>query len=452
MAHKIRKVLVANRGEIALRVIRACKDLGLETVAVYSQADEHSLHVKLADEAVCIGPAPSKQSYLNIPFVIAAAEVTGADAIHPGYGFLSENAEFARICRDCNIKFIGPKPESIALLGDKVSARTTARKAGLPMLPGTTGAVKSLEDAQAEASKIGFPVILKATAGGGGRGIQVVFDKEKLASSYERVRSEAGAAFGNPDVYLEKFCQSPRHVEIQVVADEHGNAIFLGERDCTVQRRHQKMIEEAPCPVISEETRKKMGAAAIALVKEVGYWNVGTVEFLLDTDRKSFYFMEMNTRVQVEHPVTEMITGIDIVKLQLQIASGEKLSIRQEDVKLKGHAMEVRINAEDPDTMKPFPGKIEGLHVPGGFGVRFDSFIYDQYTVVPHYDSMLGKLITHEENREMCIKKMLRALEELKVGGIKVNSAFYSKVLKNKKFLDNQYDTNFLEEFLPKKS
>ncbi len=452
MADKIRKVLVANRGEIALRVIRACKDLGLETVAVYSQADEHSLHVKLADEAVCIGPAPSKQSYLNIPFVIAAAEVTGADAIHPGYGFLSENAEFARICRDCNIKFIGPKPESIALLGDKVSARTTAVKAGLPLLPGTKGAVKNLAEAQSEATRIGFPVILKATAGGGGRGIQVVFDKEKLASSFERVRSEAGAAFGNPDVYLEKFCQSPRHVEIQVVADEHGNAIYLGERDCTVQRRHQKMIEEAPCPVISEETRKKMGAAAIALVKEVGYWNVGTVEFLLDTDRKSFYFIEMNTLVQVEHPVTEMITGIDIVKLQLQIASGEKLSIRQEDVKLKGHAMEVRINAEDPDTMKPFPGKIEGLHVPGGFGVRFDSFIYDQYTVVPHYDSMLGKLITHEENREMCIKKMLRALEELKVGGIKVNSAFYSKVLRNKKFLDNQYDTNFLEEFLPKKS
>jgi acetyl-CoA carboxylase, biotin carboxylase subunit len=452
MADKIRKVLVANRGEIALRVIRACKDLGLETVAVYSQADEHSLHVKMADEAVCIGPAPSKQSYLNIPFVIAAAEVTGADAIHPGYGFLSENAEFARICRDCNIKFIGPKPESIALLGDKVSARTTAVKAGLPLLPGTKGAVKSLADAQAEASKIGFPVILKATAGGGGRGIQVVYDKEKLASSFERIRSEAGAAFGNPDVYLEKFCQSPRHVEIQVIADQHGNAVYLGERDCTVQRRHQKLIEEAPCPVITEETRRAMGEAAMRLVKEVGYWNAGTVEFLLDTDRKSFYFMEMNTRVQVEHPVTEMITGIDIVKLQLLIASGEKLPIRQEDVKLKGHAMEVRINAEDPDTMKPFPGKIEGLHVPGGFGVRFDSFIYDQYTVVPHYDSMLGKLITHEENREMCIKKMLRALEELKVGGIKVNSAFYSKVLKNKKFLDNQYDTHFLEEFLAKKS
>lgn len=452
MAEKLRKVLVANRGEIAVRVIRACKDLGIETVAVYSQADEHSLHVKLADEAVCIGPAPSKQSYLNIPFVIAAAEVTGADAIHPGYGFLSENAEFARICRDCNIKFIGPKPESIALLGDKVSARNTAVKAGLPLLPGTKGAVKTLAEAQSEAQRIGFPVILKATAGGGGRGIQVVHEPAKLASSFERVRSEAGAAFGNPDVYLEKFCESPRHVEIQVVADQHGNAIYLGERDCTVQRRHQKLIEEAPCPVISEETRRKMGEASVRLVKEVGYQNVGTVEFLLDTDRKSFYFMEMNTRVQVEHPVTEMITGIDIVKLQLQIAAGEKLSIRQEDVKLKGHAMECRINAEDPDTMRPAPGKVEGLHVPGGYGVRFDSMIYDQYNVVSHYDSMLGKLITFEETRELCIKKMLRALDELKVGGIKVNSAFYTKVLQNKKFLDNQYDTHFLEEFLPKKS
>lgn len=452
MADKIRKVLVANRGEIALRVIRACKDLGIETVAVYSQADEHSLHVKLADEAVCIGPAPSKQSYLNIPFVIAAAEVTGADAIHPGYGFLSENAEFARICGECNIKFIGPRPESIALLGDKVTARTTAVKAGLPLLPGTKGAVKNLAEAEAEAKKIGFPVILKATAGGGGRGIQVIHSHEKLVSAFDRVRSEAGAAFGNPDVYLEKFCESPRHVEIQVAADQHGNAIYLGERDCTVQRRHQKLIEEAPCPVISEETRRKMGEAAVRLVKEVGYWNVGTVEFLLDTDRKSFYFMEMNTRVQVEHPVTEMITGVDIVKLQLQIASGEKLPIRQEDVKIKGHSMEVRINAEDPDTMKPFPGKIEGLHVPGGYGVRFDSFIYDQYTVVPHYDSMLGKLITHEENRDLCVKKMLRALSELKVGGIKVNAAFYTKVLQNKKFLDNQYDTHFLEEFLAKKS
>jgi acetyl-CoA carboxylase biotin carboxylase subunit len=449
---KIRKVLVANRGEIALRVIRACRDLGLETVAVYSQADEHSLHVKLADEAVCIGPAASKLSYLNIPFVLAAAEVTGADAIHPGYGFLSENAEFARICRDCNINFIGPKPENIALLGDKVSARATAVKAGLPLLPGTIGSVKSLAEAEKEAKKIGYPVILKASAGGGGRGIQVIFDQAKLISAFDRVRSEAGAAFGSTEVYLEKYAEHPRHVEIQVAADHHGNAIHLGERDCTVQRRHQKLIEEAPCPVIDAETRKKMGDAALALVKEVGYQNVGTVEFLLDDDRKSFYFMEMNTRVQVEHPVTEMVTGIDIVKLQLRIANGEKLGIRQQDVKINGHAMECRINAEDPDTMKPSPGKIEGLHVPGGYGVRFDSFIYDQYTVVPHYDSLLGKLITHEENRELCVMKMIRALDELKIGGIRTNGAFYSRVLKDKKFLDNQYDTHFLEEFLAKKS
>jgi acetyl-CoA carboxylase biotin carboxylase subunit len=452
LQNKIRKVLVANRGEIALRVIRACRDLGLETVAVYSQADEHSLHVKLADEAVCIGPAASKLSYLNIPSVLAAAEVTGADAIHPGYGFLSENSEFARICAECKITFIGPKAESIALLGDKVSARATAVKAGLPLLPGTIGSVKSLSEAEKEAKKIGFPVMLKASAGGGGRGIQIIHSHEKLVAAFDRVRSEAGAAFGNTDVYLEKFCEHPRHVEIQVAADHHGNAIYLGERDCTVQRRHQKLIEEAPCPVITEETRKKMGEAAIQLVKEVGYQNVGTVEFLLDSDRKSFYFMEMNTRVQVEHPVTEMVTGIDIVKLQLLIAGGEKLPFRQQDIKIKGHSIECRINAEDPETMRPFPGKIEGLHVPGGFGVRFDSFIYDQYTVLPHYDSLLGKLITHEEDRDQCIRKMLRALDELKIGGIRTNGAFYSKVLQSKKFKDNQYDTHFLEEFLTKKS
>ncbi len=452
MLGKMKKVLVANRGEIALRVIRACKDLGLETVAVYSQADEHSLHVKFADEAVCIGPPASKLSYLNIPFVIAAAEVTGADAIHPGYGFLSENAEFARICRDCNITFIGPKPENIALLGDKVSARATAIRAGIQLLPGTLGAVKDLAEAEKEAKKIGYPVILKASAGGGGRGIQVVHSHEKLVSAFDRVRSEAGAAFGNSEVYLEKFCEKPRHVEIQVAADHFGNAIFLGERDCTVQRRHQKLIEEAPCPVITADVRKKMGEAAIALVKEVGYQNVGTVEFLLDSDHKSFYFMEMNTRVQVEHPVTEMVTGVDIVKLQLQIASGHKLPYKQSDIKITGHAMECRINAEDPETFKPSPGKVEGLHVPGGYGVRFDSFLYDQYNVVPHYDSLLGKLITHEENRELCIMKMMRALQELKIGGIKTNGAFYVKVLANKKFKDNQYDTHFLEEFLAKKS
>ncbi|MCO5142649.1 MAG: acetyl-CoA carboxylase biotin carboxylase subunit [Oligoflexia bacterium] len=452
MSGKISKVLIANRGEIALRVIRACRDLGLETVAVYSQADESSLHVKLADEAVCIGPAPSKQSYLNIPFILAAAELTEADAIHPGYGFLSENAEFARICKDCNINFIGPKPESIALLGDKVAARTTATKAGVPLLPGTKGAVDTLAEAEKEAKRIGFPIVLKASAGGGGRGIQIIHSAEKLVTAFDRVRSEAGAAFGKMDVYIEKFCTSPRHVEIQVAADHHGNAVYLGERDCTVQRRHQKLIEEAPCPVIDDQTRKKMGEAAIKLVKEVGYQNVGTVEFLLDADRKSFYFMEMNTRVQVEHPVTEMITGVDIVKLQLLIASGKPLPFTQEEIKIKGHSIECRINAEDPETFAPCPGKIDGLHVPGGFGVRFDSFIYNQYTVPPNYDSLLGKLIVFEESRELCIMKMQRALDELKIGGIKTNTDFYKKVLLNKKFKENQYDTHFLEEFLPKKS
>ena len=446
------KILIANRGEIALRIHRACKEMGIATVAVHSTADADAMHVRLADESVCIGRPPAADSYLNIPAIISAAEITGADAIHPGYGFLAENAEFARICKECNINFIGPKAESIALLGDKVAARASAVKAGIPLLPGTKSAVKDLAEAEREAKKIGFPVILKASAGGGGRGIQIVRSNENLIAAFDRVRSEAGAAFGNSEVYLEKFCEHPRHVEIQVAADHHGNMIYLGERDCSIQRRHQKLVEEAPCPVISHETREKMGKAALALVKDVGYYNVGTVEFLLDSDFKSFYFMEMNTRVQVEHPVTEMITGIDIVKLQLRIAAGEELGIKQSDIQFRGHAIEVRINAEDPETFKPCPGKIEELHVPGGFGVRFDSFIYDQYTVVPYYDSLLGKLITHEENRELAVRKMRRALSELRVGGIKTNASFYTKLFENKKFLANQYDTHFLEEFLAKKS
>lgn len=452
MLGTLRKVLVANRGEIALRVIRACKDLGLETVAVYSEADEHSLHVKLADEAVCIGPAHSKSSYLNIPSLMAAAEVTDADAIHPGYGFLSENAEFAKICRACNITFIGPRPESISLLGDKVSARNTAKKAGVPMLPGTEGVVRSVEEAEAEAERIGYPVILKASAGGGGRGITIVRRREDFRTCFERTSSEARAAFNNGDLFLERYCIDPRHVEIQVAADQFGNAIYLGERDCSVQRRHQKLIEEAPCPVISQKTREKMGESAIKLVNEVGYQNVGTVEFLLDTDRESFYFLEMNTRIQVEHPVTEMVTGIDLVKLQLRIAAGESLGIEQKDVQLRGHAIECRINAEDPDTMKPSPGTIEELHVPGGMGVRFDSFIYRKYAVPPFYDSMIGKLITHEENRELAIRKMLRALDELKIEGIKTNGRFQARILQSEKFSKNQYGTGFLEEFLAQKS
>lgn len=448
MLGTIKKVLIANRGEIALRVIRACKDLGLETVAVYSEADENSLHVKLADEAVCIGPAHSKNSYLNIPSIMAAVEVTDADAVHPGYGFLSENAEFARICRACNITFIGPRPESIALLGDKVTARDTARKAGVPMLPGSNGVVPNVEVAEREAERIGYPVVLKASAGGGGRGITIVRKPEEFRACFERTSAEARAAFNNGDLFVERYCIDPRHVEIQVAADQFGNSIYLGERDCSVQRRHQKLIEEAPCPVISEETRKKMGAAAIKLVKACEYQNVGTVEFLLDTDRKSFYFLEMNTRIQVEHPVTEMVTGVDLVKMQLRIAAGEALGIEQKDIVLRGHAIECRINAEDPDTMRPSPGTIEELHVPGGFGVRFDSLIYSRYSVPPFYDSMIGKLICHEESRPLAIRKMLRALDELKIEGIKTNSRFQSRILQNEKFNNNQYGTGFLEEFL----
>ncbi len=448
MLGTIKKVLVANRGEIALRVIRACKDLGLETVAVYSEADESSLHVKLADEAVCIGPAASKNSYLNIPFVIAAAEVTDADAIHPGYGFLSENAEFARVCHACNITFIGPRPESISLLGEKVQARDVAKRADVPLLPGTEGVVKNAQHARDEADRIGFPVMLKASAGGGGRGITIVHKAEDLDRLFEKTAAEAKAAFGNGDLFLERFCENPRHVEIQVAADQFGNAVYLGDRDCSMQRRHQKVVEEAPCPVISEETRRAMGASAVRLSKEVGYQNVGTVEFLLDTDHKSFYFLEMNTRIQVEHPVTEMVTGVDLVKLQLSIASGKALGFEQEDVVVKGHSIECRINAEDSETFRPCPGTVTELHVPGGIGVRWDSFLYNNYTVPPFYDSMIGKLITHEANRDLATRKMLRALDELKIEGIKTNKEFQQRILQSGAFKNNNYDTRFLEEFM----
>ncbi len=448
MLGTIRKVLVANRGEIALRVIRACKDLGLETVAVYSEADESSLHVKLADEAVCIGPAASKNSYLNIPFVIAAAEVTGADAIHPGYGFLSENAEFARICRACNITFIGPRPESIGLLGDKIQARDVAKRADVPLLPGSEGVVRDVSHAQEEAERIGYPVMLKASAGGGGRGITIVRKPEDLAKLFEKTSTEATAAFGSGDLFIERFCENPRHVEIQVAADQFGSAIYLGDRDCSMQRRHQKVIEEAPCPVISEETRRAMGSSAVRLSKEVGYQNVGTVEYLLDTDRKSFYFLEMNTRIQVEHPVTEMVTGVDLVKLQLRIAAGEALGIEQDEVEIRGHSIECRINAEDSENFRPCPGTVTELHVPGGLGVRFDSFLYNNYTVPPFYDSMIAKLITHEENRDLARRKMLRALDELKIEGIKTNKEFHQRIIQSEAFKNNDYGTGFLEEFM----
>lgn len=448
MTPPFRKVLIANRGEIALRVIRACREMGISTVAVYSKADEHSLHVKLADEAVCIGPAQSKLSYLNIAAILTAADITEADAIHPGYGFLSENAEFARLCGECKITFIGPTPDNLLSMGEKTRARAIAKKAGVPLLPGTLEAVPDADQALKEAEKIGYPVILKAAAGGGGRGIFVVHAPEQLKTAFERGASEAGAAFGNPAMYIEKYCEQPRHVEIQVLCDKFGNRLFLGERDCTIQRRHQKLIEECPSAVIDEKTRNEMGKAALRLCEAVNYENVGTVEFLFE--KGQFYFMEMNTRIQVEHPVTEMVTGVDLIKEQIKVAAGHKLKLTQKDIQIKSHAIECRINAEDPERFTPSPGKITAMHVPGGFGVRVDSFIYAQYTVVPFYDSMLGKLIVHAPTRAEAIAKMRQALDEFVVEGIKTNIPFHKKIMASKKFRDSDYSTHFLEEFLPK--
>ncbi len=441
------KILIANRGEIALRIIRACKELGIKTVAVHSDADSEALHVKLADESICIGPAPSAKSYLNMKSIISAAEVTDADAIHPGYGFLSENAEFAEICANCGLTFIGPTPENMRLMGDKISARQTVTKAGVPILPGTKEGVHTAEEAKRVAAEIGYPVIIKATAGGGGRGMKVVHSPASLPNAFAAARSEAQAGFGNPEVYIEKFCERPRHVEIQIMADKHGNVIHLGERDCSIQRRHQKLIEEAPCPVLTPETRKKMGECAVAAAKTVGYTSVGTMEFLLD-QQGNFYFMEMNTRVQVEHPVTEMITGIDIIKEQIRSAAGFPLRFKQEDIKINGHAIECRINAEHPFKFTPSPGKIDGYHPPGGLGVRVDSAVYDQYTVLPHYDSMIAKLIVHADTREEAIRRMARALDEYIIEGIKTTIAFHQKIMDNKDFIEGNVDTGFLERLV----
>ena len=429
------KILIANRGEIAIRVIRACKELGIKTVAVHSDVDSDSLHVKLADESICIGSAPSAHSYLNIKAIISAAEVTDASAIHPGYGFLSENAEFAEICGNCGITFIGPSPQSMRQMGDKISARQTVTRAGVPILPGTTEGVKSADEAKKIAAEIGYPVIIKATAGGGGRGMKVVHSPASLPNAFATARAEAQSGFGNPDVYIEKYCERPRHVEIQIMADKHGNVIHLGERDCSIQRRHQKLIEEAPCPVLSADLRKRMGECAVAAAKAVDYSSVGTIEFLLDQD-KNFYFMEMNTRVQVEHPVTEMVTGVDIIQEQIRIAAGQPLRYKQSDIKIKGHAIECRINAEDPEKFTPCPGKIDGYHPPGGLGVRVDSGVYDQYKVLPHYDSMIGKLIVHADTREEAIRRMARALDEYIIDGIKTTIPFHQKIMKSREFIE----------------
>lgn len=440
-----KKILIANRGEIALRIIRACRDLNIRTVAVYSKVDQESSHVRFADEAVCIGPAASSESYLNIPSIIAAAEITDVEAIHPGYGFLSENAHFAEICESCNIKFIGPSPETIRAMGDKVMAKQTMKKAGVPLTPGGEGVIKTKDEAIEVAKKIKYPVIIKAASGGGGKGMRVCHNDVSLVSSFSTAQNEAEKNFGNPDVYIEKYIEDPRHIEFQVLADEHGNVVHLGERDCSIQRRHQKLIEEAPSPALNPKTRQKMGEIVVKAMKAVNYRSVGTVEFLLDKNG-DFYFMEMNTRIQVEHPVTEMVTGIDLVREQIKIAAGEKLKIRQEDVRIRGAAIECRINAEDPyNNFMPSPGKIDMLNLPGGFGVRVDTHIYPGYTISPFYDSMVAKLIAFGKDRQEAITIMRRALEEFYISPIKTTAALHLDILRHPLFLEGKISTHFLE-------
>lgn len=441
----MKKVLIANRGEIAVRIIRACQELGLRTVAVHSVADRDALHTRIADESICIGPGPSVKSYLSIPAIMSAAEIAGVDAIHPGYGFLSENAKFAEICGKYKVKFIGPKPEHIQALGNKVDARAIAEKAGVPMLPGSKGSVTSAAEAEKLAKEIGFPLIIKAAAGGGGRGMKIVRSLDELSKQYELARSEAQVGFGNPDVFIERYCEKPRHVEVQLVADEHGQVTHLGERDCSIQRRHQKLLEEAPCPIMTPEKRKIIGDTAVRLAKAVGYQSLGTVEFLMDEDG-SFYFMEVNTRAQVEHPVTELISGVDLIKEQIRIARGEKLSFDPNKIELRGHALECRINAEDPTSFAPWPGKVTAYHEPGGPGVRVDSMVYAGFTVPSLYDSMIAKLITYGKDREECLARMRRSLREMKVDGIRTNIAFHQRVLENQKFIDGDVSTRFLQE------
>lgn len=443
----LKKVLIANRGEIALRVLRACREMGIATVAVHSEADKDSLHVKLADESVCIGPAPSPQSYLHIPSIIAAAEVTGADAIHPGYGFLAENANFAEQVENSGFVFIGPRADTIRLMGDKVSAKKAMIEAGVPCVPGSDGALPNdPSEILKTADKVGFPVIIKASGGGGGRGMRVVEKKEDLLKAVEMTRAEAEAAFGNPMVYMERFLQRPRHVEIQVLADEHGNAVYLGERDCSMQRRHQKIIEEAPAPFITPAQRKKIGEACVAACKRIGYRGAGTFEFLYEDGK--FFFIEMNTRVQVEHPVTELITGVDIVQEQLRVAAGLPLQYTQKDIVIEGHAFECRINAEDPYTFIPSPGVIESCHLPGGFGIRVDSHIYQGYRIPPNYDSLIGKICVHGKDRAQAMAKMRVAMAELTVDGIKTNAPLHRELFNDTGFAQGGVSIHYLEHWL----
>lgn len=444
----LKKVLIANRGEIAVRIIRACRELGISTVAVYSEADKNALHTRLADEAVCIGPAKSAQSYLNIKNILQAACGTGADSIHPGFGFLSENANFAKMCEESNIKFIGPSYQVIGLMGNKSNAKELMKKAKVPVVPGSDGSVKNLDEATEIATKIGYPIMIKAASGGGGKGIRLVNSPDELEEAYEIVKQEAMVSFNDNEIYIEKFIENPRHVEIQVLADEYGNCIHLGERDCSVQRRNQKVLEESPSTVLDANLRKKMGEAAINAVKASHYSSAGTIEFLVDK-HKNFYFMEMNTRIQVEHPITEMRTGVDIVKEQIKIAAGEKLKFKQKDINFKGHSIECRINAENPNkNFMPCPGKITGLNLPGGNGVRIDSSIYDGYTIPPYYDSMLAKIIVFGNTRNEAIAKMKRALEELVIDGIETNRDFLFEIIKNPDFIRGNFDTSFIEKML----
>ena len=442
----VNKILIANRGEIAVRIIRACKEMNIKTVAVYSEVDKDAMHVKLADEAICIGPANSSKSYLNFKNIIEAANITGADAIHPGFGFLSENSQFAKICEESNIKFIGPNYKVIELMGNKSNAKELMKNAGVPVVPGSDGSVKGLKDAIKIANEIGYPIMLKAAAGGGGKGIRIVNIPEELESNYNIVKQEAKLSFNDDEIYIEKFIKNPRHVEIQILADEHGNVIHLGERDCSIQRRNQKVLEETPSTAIDDKLRNKMGEAAIKAVKASGYTSCGTIEFLVDSD-KNFYFMEMNTRIQVEHPITEERTGIDIVKAQIRISAGEPLKIKQKDVKFNGYSIECRINAENPaKNFRPCPGTITGVILPGGNGVRVDTAIYSGYTIPSNYDSMIAKIITHGDTRNEAISKMKRALEETVIEGVDTNIDFLFKIIKNPNFIRGNFDTSFIEK------
>jgi acetyl-CoA carboxylase, biotin carboxylase subunit len=441
-----KKILIANRGEIACRIIWACHELGIETVAIYSEADSDSLHVRFADDAVCIGPASSAQSYLSIPAVISAAEIKNVDAIHPGYGFLAENAHFAEICKACNIKFIGPTPEAIRMMGDKAQAKKAMREAGLPLLPGSDGLVESEEEATRIAREVGYPVIIKAAAGGGGRGMRIVRNSEELAVAFQTARHEAGSAFSDPSVYIEKYLEDPRHIEFQILADSYGNTVHLGERECSIQRRHQKLIEESPSPLITPELRERVGSLVVEACREIGYVSAGTVELLFDNNR-NFYFMEMNTRIQVEHPVTEMVTGMDLVQAQIKIAAGERLEVRQQDIRFLGHSIECRVNAEHPEKFTPSPGLISTFNLPGGPGVRVDTAAYPGYVVPPYYDSLIAKLIVHARTREMAIARMRRALDTMIVEGIKTTIPLYQRIMEDPDFIEGKLSTHFMEHF-----